>query len=98
MNSMTNMIILLSLALLSFVPIKYVYPSHLDYLTDNKYLRIGMVIITMIWGAATSGLLWLYPQSNSFLVAISVGYTLLYIGISLYRTWVPLNSLTFVQE
>lgn len=98
MSSMTNMIILLSLALLSFVPIKYVYPSRLDYLTDNKYLRFSMVLITIVWGAATSGLLWLYPESNHFLVAISMGYTLLYIGISLYRTWVPLNSLSFAQE
>ncbi|TAK74450.1 MAG: phosphatidylcholine synthase, partial [Gammaproteobacteria bacterium] len=71
MSSMTNMIILLSLAVLSFVPIKYVYPSRLDYLTSNKYLRFTMVILTVLWGAATSGLLWLYPQTNHFLVAVS---------------------------
>lgn len=98
MHPITNMIILLSLALLSFVPIKYVYPSRLDYLTDNKYLRFSMALITILWGAATSGLLWLYPKSNHFLVAISVGYMLLYIGISLYRTWIPLSSLSFAQE
>lgn len=98
MNSAANMVILMALAVLSFVPIKYVYPSRLDYLTNNKYLRLGMVIITVIWGAATSGLLWLYPQSNRFLVAISVGYTLLYLGISLYRTWLPLHSFPFVQD
>jgi len=90
LSPITNMIILMSLAVLSFVPIKYVYPSRLDYLTDNKYLRISMVVITMIWGAATCGLLWLYPLSNHFLVLISVGYCLLYMGISLYRTWFPL--------
>lgn len=98
MSSTTNMLILLSLAVLSFVPIKYVYPSRLDYLTDNKYLRISMVFITVLWGAATTGLLWLYPQSNHFLVAISIGYCLLYMGISLYRTWVPLSSLVFATE
>ena len=98
MTSITNMVILLSLALLSFVPIKYVYPSRLDYLTNNKYLRMSMVILTIMWGLATSGLLWLYPQSNHFLVAISVGYLLLYIGISLYRTWIPLTPLVLAQE
>jgi phosphatidylcholine synthase len=98
MSSTTNMIILLALAILSFVPIKYVYPSRLDYLTDNKYLRISMVFFTVLWGIATTGLLWLYPQSNHFLVGISIGYLLLYIGISLYRTWVPLSSLVFAQE
>ena len=98
MSHLTNLLILLFLASLSFVPIKYVYPSRLDYLTENKYLRIGMIGMTVIWGIATSGLLWLYPKTNHFLVAISVGYCLLYIGISLYRTWIPLSSLALVQE
>lgn len=98
MSSMTNMVILLMLAILSFVPIKYIYPSRLDYLTNNKYLRLSMVFITVLWGAATTGLLWLYPQSNHALVAISVGYMLLYIGISLYRTWVPLSPFSLAQE
>lgn len=98
MSEVTNMIILLVLAILSFVPIKYVYPSRLDYLTNNKYLRVSMVLVTILWGAATTGLLWLYPQSNHFLVGISLGYALLYIGISLYRTWIPLTPLTAVSE
>lgn len=98
MSNVTNMIILLVLAVLSFVPIKYVYPSRLDYLTDNKYLRFGMVFITVLWGAATSGLLWVYPETNHFLVAISIGYLLFYLAISLYRTWVPLPSLAYADE
>jgi phosphatidylcholine synthase len=91
MSSATNMLILLGLAILSFVPIKYIYPSRLDYLTANPHLRLLMAILTIVWGAATLGLLWVYPQTNHFLVAISVGYLLLYIAISLYRTWVPLT-------
>lgn len=98
LSSITNVIILMLLAFLSFVPIKYVYPSRLDYLTDNPFLRKSMVVITVLWGAATSGLLWLYPRSNHFLVGISVGYCLLYMGISLYRTWVPLTSLELASE
>lgn len=98
MTPVTNMVILLSLAVLSFVPIKYVYPSRLDYLTDNKYLRLGMAFMTILWGAATIGLLWFYPQANPILVGISIGYLLLYIAISLYRTWVPHSSLMLAQE
>ena len=98
MNHIANMCILILLALLSFVPIKYVYPSRLDYLTNNKYLRISMVVLTILWGAATSGLLWLYPQTNNFLIAISIGYILLYIAISLYRTCIPLLHLSLIQE
>lgn len=98
MGNITNMVILLSLALLSFIPIKYVYPSRLDFLTTNKFLRIAMALLTMVWGAATTGLLWLYPESNNFLVAISLGYLLLYIGISLYRTWFPLLSFSTYKQ
>lgn len=85
----TNVIILLVLAVLSFIPIKYVYPSRLDHLTNNKPLRIAMICLTIIWGLATYGLLWLYPHTSHVLVAISVGYCLLYFAISLYRTCVP---------
>lgn len=92
MSPMTNMIILLVLSVLSFVPIKYVYPSRLDYLTNNRYMRYGMILITVMWAAATSGLLWLYPRTSHLLVGVSLGYVLVYMAISLYRTWVPLNS------
>ncbi|OGT38362.1 MAG: phosphatidylcholine synthase [Gammaproteobacteria bacterium RIFCSPHIGHO2_12_FULL_38_14] len=92
MSAVTNMFILILLAILSFIPIKYVYPSRLDYLTENKLLRLATVLMTVLWGIATSGLLWLYPASNHVLVALSVGYLLLYIAVSLYRTWVPLSS------
>lgn len=93
----TNMGILLVLAILSFVPIKYVYPSRLEYLTNNKALRLLMSMVTLLWGGATAGLLWLYPATNSILVSISVGYILLYLGISLYRTWVPLSDLAMAE-
>jgi phosphatidylcholine synthase len=92
MNPWTNLAILLLLSFLSFVPIKYVYPSRLDYLTDNKFLRIGMLAATIIWGLATAGLLWVYPESNPALVCLSMGYIILYVIISLYRTWTPLYN------
>jgi len=87
-----NALILIALSTLSFIPIKYVYPSRLDYLTHNKYLRFGMIGLTLLWGLATTGLLWLYPVTNNFLVLISFGYVLFYIAISLYRTWIPLRA------
>jgi phosphatidylcholine synthase len=89
----TNVAILLILAVLSFVPIKYVYPSRLDYLTHNPVLRFGMLLATCLWGIATAKLLWDYPQANALMCFISMGYLLLYVGISLYRTWVPLAVL-----
>jgi phosphatidylcholine synthase len=91
MNQLTNVITLLSLAVLSFVPIKYIYPSRLDYLTKSWLLRIAMLFATILWGAATAGLLWVYPKTNHLLVFVSMGYLALYVVISLYRTWVPLQ-------
>lgn len=98
MNVWINLSILLTLAVLSFVPIKYVYPSRLDYLTHNKVLRYGMVLATTLWGIATAGLLWVYPQSSLPLVIVSMGYLILYVVISLYRTWVPLHPIMAVQR
>jgi phosphatidylcholine synthase len=99
MSPMANMFTLMVLVLLSFVPIKYVYPSRLDYLTNNRYMRYAMLFITILWGAATAGLLWIYPRTSHFLVGVSIGYVLIYIAISLYRTCVPLNSsLALVEE
>lgn len=93
MNGWVNLMIVLALAALSFVPIKYVYPSRLDYLTHSKILRLAMLGATILWGVATIGLLFVYPKSNNFLVAISMGYMILYAVISLYRTWVPLQKI-----
>lgn len=90
MNTWANLGVLFLLAALSFVPIKYVYPSRLDYLTRSNVLRFGMVLATVVWGLATAGLLWVYPKSNVFLVSLSMSYLILYVVISLYRTWVPL--------
>jgi phosphatidylcholine synthase len=98
MTNTTNLGILLLLAILSFVPIKYVYPSRLEYLSNNKVLRVGMMLMTIVWGMATMGLLWVYPQSNRLLVSVSMSYIVLYIVISLYRTWVPLSTLVPEQE
>jgi phosphatidylcholine synthase len=88
-----NLVIVLALVVLVFVPIKYVYPSRLDYLTHNRWLRRAMLIATLLWGVATAALLWIYPQTNFVLVALSILYIILYISISVYRTFRPIEPL-----
>ncbi len=90
MSHIANVIILFTLAVLSFVPIKYVYPSRLDFLAHSYLLRYAMLLATIVWGCATAGLLWIYPLTNHVLVFISMTYLVTYAVISLYRTWVPL--------
>jgi phosphatidylcholine synthase len=91
MKPLTNAVIIFLLALLSFVPVKYVYPSRLDYLTESAVLRFAMLAATIIWGLATAGLLWLYPETGPVFVFFSGSYLVLYVCISLYRTFVPLS-------
>jgi phosphatidylcholine synthase len=83
----TNMTIILVLSVLIFVPIKYPYPSRLDYLSPNRWVRRAMLLATLVWGAASTALLWLYPTANDFLMGLSLGYVGLYFSVSLYRTF-----------
>lgn len=88
-----NLVILLVLSLLVFIPIKYVYPSRLDYLTRKAWLRQGMMLATVLWGVVTAILLLMYPETNRILVGLSMGYVVLYALLSLYRTFVPIEPL-----
>jgi phosphatidylcholine synthase len=90
----TNLVVVLILSILVFVPIKYVYPSRLDYLTHNSWLRWAMLIATLVWGIATAVLLWSYPDTNRLAVVLSIGYIVLYVLVSLYRTFVPLEEVS----
>jgi phosphatidylcholine synthase len=97
MDPWINAAILLTLAVLSFVPIKYIYPSRLDYLTHSKFLRFAVVVATGVWGVATGGLMYSYPESSPLLVTVSMVYMILYVIVSLYRTWVPLKPLSYLD-
>jgi phosphatidylcholine synthase len=83
----------LVLVVLVFVPIKYVYPSRLDYLAHNRWLRRGMLVATILWGVATAALLLIYPVTSYVLVAFSIAYVAFYAAVSIYRTFVPLEPL-----
>lgn len=93
-----NAILIFILSILSFVPIKYIYPSRLDYLTPNPNLRNLMAFFTFIWGLSTMGLLWLYPKTNHFLVFLSISYIFTYVCISLYRTYHPMRIIKQLHE
>lgn len=69
-----NAAILGLLALLIFVPIKYIYPSRLDYFSSNRWLRRGMLALTLLWGAATVELLRTYPSAPRVVTLLSLAY------------------------
>lgn len=90
-TSMSLNAILLSLfCILIFVPVKYVYPSRLDYLTDSKILKILMHCCSAIYGISSACLLIYYPDTNNVWLTLSLGYIVMYLFLSFYRTYYPM--------
>lgn len=86
-----SLYVTLTLVILVFVPIKYIYPSRMQYLTKSALLKNAMLAASVLWGAATVGILVLYPKQNSALNGFILAYIALYTGLSLYRTFVPMK-------
>ncbi len=88
----TSLVILLFLVVMVFVPIKYLYPTRLEGFTASRGLRRVMLLATVAWGAATLGLLWIYPRTSFWLTIVIVLYLVIYLGLSLYRTYQPVGG------
>lgn len=86
-----NTLILLGLCILIFVPIKYIYPSRMEYLTEKQILRMGMLGLTLLWGVGSTWLLFQYPRPQHQVTIFLIAYMILYIGASIYRQIVPLG-------
>ena len=89
-SALFNALLLTLFSVLIFVPVKYVYPSRLDYLTDSKILKILMHCCSALYGISSLILLIYYPNTNNFCLAISLGYVFIYLSLSFYRTYSPL--------
>ena len=77
-----NLLVILILSVLIFVPIKYIYPSR------NAILPHITLVLSLGWGFAAAFMLMQYPDHAPYLVRISLGYVLYYIVLSLYATFV----------
>ncbi len=86
-----NLIVILILSVLVFVPIKYIYPSRLEHLSSTAWVRWAFLAATLVWGVATAGMLIAYPSPAPVFTGICMAYALLYFGVSLYRTLVPVH-------
>lgn len=89
-----NAILLGSLVVLVFVPIKFIYPTRLDFVTPHRWLRLLILALTWVWGTASFLMVFTYPQRNPWLISLSLGYVAMYAIISAYRTWKPLKHAT----
>lgn len=89
-SAQTNAIVLLVLSALIFVPVKYVYPSRLDYLTESALLKVIYHLCSAIYGISSIMILIYYPEPATLWLGISFAYILLYLSLSFYRTYSPM--------
>ncbi len=89
-SKITNAILLLILCALIFVPVKYVYPSRLDYLTQSRHLKMVMHSASLIYGISFALILWSYPHKHTIYLVLSLSYVFMYLCLSAYRTYSPM--------
>jgi len=89
-SMITNAWILACFCVLIFVPIKYVYPSRLDYLTESQYLKRIMHTCSALYGISSTLILWQYPIMDPLWLWLSFGYVIMYLFLSFYRTYTPM--------
>jgi phosphatidylcholine synthase len=73
-------ITLVVLTVLVFVPVRYVYPSRTGLLRGLNLVLAGTWLVTY------AVLLAQYPDPNPVVVALSLGYLVYYVALSLYLT------------
>ena len=72
--------ILLVLAALVFVPIRYIYPSR------TVTLRLLTVSLGAVWAVAFLALIWQLPAAPAWLVWVASVYPVYYVALSLWLT------------
>lgn len=73
-----NAAILLALALLVFVPIRYVYPSRM------QVLRMSTNLLAGVWGVLLVVMIWWYPYVPAALFWGSLAFPVYYLALSLW--------------
>lgn len=76
----------------SFIPIKYIYPSNLKYVSNNKHTQLLILLATILWNVAAGLMLFLYPKHNIIVTNYLIIYPIFYLLLSLYLTCYPLKK------
>jgi phosphatidylcholine synthase len=73
-----NTLILAALAVLVFVPIRYVYPSR------TKTLRMPTLVLGVLWAVGIVVAVWRLPQTDGPWLPLSTVFLVYYVGLSLW--------------
>ena len=89
-NPNLSAVILSALCVLVFLPVKYVYPSRLNYLSNKPWLKGLMLLGSVLFGLHCLVMLAYFPNIPMYLIAYSVIYITFYTTFSILRTIVPI--------
>ncbi len=84
----TNGVILLALAGLVFVPIRYVYPSR------TRVWQTATLLMGAVWGVLMCAMLWLMPAVPEPVLLASLAFPIYYVGLSLALQFGPKSAIT----
>jgi phosphatidylcholine synthase len=82
LNGWANFAVVAILALLVFVPIKYIYPSR------TSFYQGLTLLLSALWGIAVIVIMFTYPTHSPWLVWYLLLYVLYYTAMSLVATFV----------
>ena len=80
LSAWVNLALIVALAILVFVPIKYLYPSR------ASKLRRTTLVLTVLWCGLVAWMVWAYPAVDRWMVGVSLLYVGYYVGASVYCT------------
>lgn len=78
LSAMTNFIIIVTLVVLVFIPIKYVYP------TRTVHLQRLTMPLSVLWGIVCVAILVQYPTPSPILIQLSLLFVVYYVSVSLF--------------
>ncbi|GAB4222268.1 MAG: phosphatidylcholine synthase [Francisella sp.] len=82
-SQLINEIIIITLAIFSFIPIKYIYLSRIENISENKFIKIFTFSFTMLAAISTIFAILLYPLKTPILLeGVILLFTVFYIIFS----------------
>jgi phosphatidylcholine synthase len=78
LSPLTNAIVLVVLAILVFVPIRYLYPSR------TRVLKVPTLLLGASWAALFAWMIWRLPAVDGPWTLLSLIFPVYYVGLSLW--------------
>lgn len=89
--AVVNFIIIFICVILSFVPIRFIYPTRLGNLTNSVGFKIFFSAYAWIWALSTFMQIYFFPHIYLALDFLTISFFLLYVIASVYRHLFPLQ-------